>query len=186
MNNISERNPWEEQGSPWKTKSAFFTWLRGRLRQAVWETYPLKIQFKTENCFPPPPDYTGRAKSGNYCSLSGAWTPKSYLEVDHIVGNASFKDWSDIEPFVRHLCILKENMQLVSKESHKIKSYSEKHNISFEEAYIIKEAIAIIKKKEDKDFFIMRNLEVPSNSTLRRENIIRILKIENNIRNVNA
>ena len=50
---------------------------------------------------------------------------------------------------------------------------------SFEEAFIIKTAIAIIKDKKDKEFFIERNLEIPSNATSRRDNIIRILKIEN-------
>ena len=70
-------------------------------------------------------------------------------------------------------------MQLVSKEGHKIKSYADKHNITFEEAFIIKTAIAIIKDKKDKEFFIERNLEIPSNATSRRDNIIRILKIEN-------
>lgn len=72
-------------------------------------------------------------------------------------------------------------MQLVSKEGHKVKSYADKHNISFEEAYIIKTAIAIIKDKKDKDFFITRGLEVPSNATKRREVIIHILKKENEI-----
>lgn len=175
------REPWEDPNSPWRTKAAFFTWLRGRLRQAVWETYPLKISFKNSNCFPPPPDYTGRAKSGNYCSLSGAWTAKSYLEVDHIIGNASFRDWSDLESFVKHLCITTENMQLVSKESHKIKSYAEKHNMSFEKAFIVKEAIAIKNNKKDKEFFIERNLNVPSNAEKRRQEIIEILLKENNI-----
>ena len=176
---MTETNPWEVEGSPWKTKAAFFTWLRGCLRRAVWETYPLKLQFKNSQCFPPPENYTGRAKSGNFCALTGEWTPKSYLEVDHIIGNASFRDWSDIQPFVKHLCTTPTNMQLVSKEGHKIKSYADKHNITFEEAFIIKTAIAIIKDKKDKEFFIERNLEIPSNATSRRDNIIRILKIEN-------
>ena len=149
------------------------------LRKAVWETYPLKIQYKNSNCFAPPEDYVGRAKSGNYCTLTGVWTPKSYLEVDHVIGNASLKDWEDVISFVKHLCTPKSNMALVSKEGHRIKSYAEKHNISFEEAAVIKTAIAIIKDKKDKDFFIERNLEVPSNLKERRENIIRLLKIEN-------
>lgn len=173
--------PWEVEGSPWKTKAAFFTWLRGCLRRAVWEKYPLKIQFKNSQCFPPPLDYTGRAKSGNFCALTGEWTPKSYLEVDHIVGNASFRDWPDIQPFVKHLCTTPTNMQLVSQEGHKVKSYADKHNISFEEAYIIKSAIALIKDKKDKDFFLSRNLQIPSNVTKRRESIIDILKKENNL-----
>ena len=122
---MEEHILWGE-GTPWKTKSAFFTWLRGGLRKAIWERYPLKIDFKNKSCSIPPSDYVGRAKSGALCSLTGEWTPKSYLEVDHIIGNVSLKDWNDLLPFIQHLCTTKDNMQLVSKEAHKTKSYAEK------------------------------------------------------------
>lgn len=178
---MTDFRPWEDELSTWKTKSAFFTWLRGGLRRAVWEQYPIKIEFKTRNCLPPPPDYKGRAKSGAPCALTGEWTAKSYLEVDHIIGNASLRDWDDVLPFIVHLCAASSNMQLVSKDAHKIKSYAESHNISFEEAYITKIAISIINSKKDKDFFIERNLEVPSNQAKRRDAIISILKTENAI-----
>lgn len=174
--------PWEVEGSPWKTKAAFFTWLRGGLRRAIWEKYPLKIKFKESLCEKPPEDYKGRAKSGSRCSLTGEWTPKSYLEVDHIVGNASCRGWDDVLLFIKHLCTLPENMQLVSKDAHKIKSYADKHNISFEEAYIIKMAIDIIKNKKDKQFFEQRSLDIPSNLEKRRKAIIEILFSENNIK----
>lgn len=31
---MSNKEPWEEEGSPWKTKAAFFTWLRGRFKKS--------------------------------------------------------------------------------------------------------------------------------------------------------
>lgn len=74
-----------------------------------------------------------------------------------------------------------DNMQLVSKDAHKIKSYAEKEGLSFEEAYVVKTAIAIIKNKKDKEFFEERGLEIPSSVPKRREAIITILKEENNI-----
>lgn len=170
--------PWELYPDIWKTKSAFFTWLRGGLRRAIWEKYPPKIQFKTKGCSPPPPDYEGRAKSGANCALTGEWTPKSYLEVDHIKGHVAFTDWDDVLDFIKHLCSDSSNFQLVNKENHKIKSYAERKGISFEEALIEKKAIAIIKNKADKQFFIDRKLKVPSNVTLRRKEIIKILLSE--------
>lgn len=112
--------------------------------------------------------------------MSGDWTPKSYLEVDHIEGNVSLKNWEDVLPFIQHLCTDKSNMQLVSKEAHKIKSYAEKQNISFKEAQIIKQTIQIIKDKKDKKFFLERNLTPPSNVSMRRKHIITILTRENN------
>ena len=171
-------DPWIAYPNIWKSKSAFFTWLRGNLRRAVWEKYPGKITFKNTTCQPPPKDYAGRAKSGWYCALTDKWTAKSYLEVDHKVGNASLKDWSDVTPFIQHLCTNDSNMQLVSKEAHKIKSYAEKQNISFKQASIVKDVIKLIRDKKDKQFFIDRKLTPPTNQSNRRKHMIDILTKE--------
>lgn len=172
--------PWEEYPEIWKTKSAFFSWLRGGLRRAIWEKYPPKIVFKNNKCDVPPESYIGKAKSGTYCALTGEWVPKSYLEVDHIKGNVSLREWEDTLPFVKHLCGSMDNFQLVSKEAHKIKSYAERKNISFDEAYVEKTAIKLINEGTDKDFFISRGLEVPKKKD-RREAIIHILNAEKSI-----
>ena len=137
--------PWEQYPLIWKTKSAFFTWLRGGLRKAVWQFYPPKIEFKNRQCTKPPDGYSGKAKSGANCALTGVWTGKSKLEVDHIVGEVSLKDWNDILPFIRHLCTNDENMQLVEKEAHKIKTHAERKSISFEDARFDKMIIAFNK-----------------------------------------
>lgn len=174
---MNEKQPWEEFPEIWKTKAAFFAWLRGGLRRAVWEKYPPKIKFKNESCTPPPSTYTGKAKSGSNCALTGEWIAKSYLEVDHIEGHASLRDWEDVTPFIRHLCTSVSNMQLVGKEAHKIKSYAERKGIAFEDALIEKQVIQIIKDKKDKQFFIDRGMEVPKNAKDRREKILEILKL---------
>lgn len=174
-------NPWEEFPEVWKTQSAFFTWLRGGLRRAIWEKYPPKINFKNKKCMPPPETYTGRAKSGDYCALSGEWIAKSYLEVDHIKGNVSLREWEDVVPFIRHLCTSDDNMQLVGKEAHKIKSYAERSGISYEEARIEKEAIRLMKDKDEcSEFFKSRELYVPLKKNMRSE-IVKILTDESNI-----
>lgn len=175
---VFKKEPWELYPDVWKTKSSFFVWLRGGLRRAIWEKYPPKIKFKNEGCTPPPENYTGRAKSGAPCALTGDWTPKSYLEVDHIKGHASLTDWDNVLDFVKHLCSDSSNFQLVDKDNHRIKSYADKKGISFEEALIEKKAIAIIKDKNDKQFFTDRGIKVPSNVTLRRKGIIQILNEE--------
>lgn len=172
------QNPWDIYPDIWKTKAAFFSWLRGNLRRAVWEKYPPKIEFKNKYCLKPPPDYTGRARLGTICALTGEWTAKSTLEVDHIVGNASLKDWDDVLEFIQHLCSNHTNFQLVHKEAHKVKSYAEKEGLTYEEAVVQKNAIAIINNKKDKQFFIDRNLSIPSNAGLRRKEIVKILTKE--------
>lgn len=147
----NEKEVWEQYPEIWKTKSEFFTWLRGALRREVWSKYPPKLVFKNKNCTKPPEEYKGKAKSGAYCSLTKNWVNKSNLEVDHIKGNVSLRDWEDLLPFVRHLCASEDNMQLVSKEAHKIKSYAEKQNISFEHAELEKYLISLIDKEPRTD-----------------------------------
>ncbi len=136
---------WEIAPDIWPTKAKFFAWLRGALRRGLWEKQPLKLQFKNEQCQPPPEGYTGRARSGKECALSGEWTGKSALEVDHIEGHKSLTDWEDLAPFIFHLLATKDKMQLVSKPAHKIKSYAERMGISYEEAVIEKQLIALMK-----------------------------------------
>lgn len=154
---MGAKEPWEAYPDVWPTKSKFFTWLRGAFRKAVWSRYPGRIKFKNAHCDKPPEGYTGRAKSGAYCTLSGEWIGKSALEVDHIIGEASLRDWADVESFVRHLCPTDDNMQLVSKEAHKIKSYSQRMGITYEEAMLEKKVIAFKKLSATEQRNVLQN-----------------------------
>ena len=179
MNNRKES--WEAYPDVWPTKSAFFAWLRGGLRKAIWQFYPPKIKFKNALCKPPPLGYTGRAKSGASCSLTGEWTGKSMLEVDHIVGHVSLREWDDVLGFIQHLCTTSDNMALVSKEAHKIKSYAERMGISFDEAVIEKKIIALMKDR--KKCLVMLeehgyDTKTLKNETKRREALRQIFKGE--------
>jgi len=159
---------WLLYPSIWKTKSKFFTWLRGGLRRALWEKYPPKIVFKNKNCHKPPEGLETRAKSGNYCSLSGEWAGKSNLEVDHKEGNASLNEWEDLEPFILHLITTEDNMQLVSKEAHKIKSYAERMGISFEEATAVKKAIEYSKLPVYEQVLILETYKIKDASNAKK------------------
>ena len=171
-------SPWEEYPDLWASKSSFFAWLRGGLRRAIWEKYPPKLEFKNSAAYTPPPTYKGKAKRLGKCALSGDEQPISKMEVDHIQGHVSLKDWEDVLPFIQHLCASKQNMQLVSKEAHKIKSYAEKMGISFEEALIEKQAIQIVKEKKDKQWLQTRGITPAGNAKARREQIVNKLKGE--------
>lgn len=136
---------WTLYPEVWPTKAKFFSWLRGALRLAVWSKYPPKLIFKNSQCGKPPEGYTGKAKSGTFCALTNEWTGKSKLEVDHIVGEVSLRGWEDVLPFLLHLLTTEDNMQLVSKDAHKVKSYAERYKMSFEDALVEKEVIAFSK-----------------------------------------
>lgn len=168
--------PWEKYPHIWKSKSAFFTYLRGAIRKSIWNLYPPKLDFKNKNCHPVPDDVETRAKSGAYCALSGEWEGKSKLEVDHVKGNVKLQDWEDLLPFIEHLCLRCEgdNLQLVTKEAHKIKSYAEKHDLTYEEAAVEKKAIDI-QKGDDKAWIKSKGFTPASNKNKRREQIKEIL-----------
>jgi hypothetical protein len=101
------------------------------------------------------------------------------LEVDHCHGHMSLLCWEDVIPFIMHLIPEEGTLQLVSKEAHKVKSYSERMGISFEEALWTKTAIELIKKKQDKKWLEERNIVPASSQQKRRAQIIEYLE-ENN------
>lgn len=175
------KEPWVEYKHIWPTKAKFFSFLRGNLRRAVWEKWPGKIEFKNEVCSAPPEDYTGRAKSGAYCALTGEWVGKSAAEIDHIKGHVSLNDWDDLLPFILHLCASKDNMAYVGKEAHRIKSYAERMGISFEQALIQKQIIALQKARQDVDFIRSNGYTPGSNQAKRKQQLIEILTREQRI-----
>lgn len=167
--------PWEEYPELWKTESQFWTYLRGCIRRGLWEKSPIKLSFKNNGCDLPPDDYNGRAKSGQYCALSGKWEGKSKLEVDHIEGNVSLSSWDDVLPFIQHMIPEKGTLQLVTKEAHKIKSHQEKQGFeTFEEAACDKKAIQICKGNE-KNWLLSKGITPESNAKLRREQVFQQL-----------
>lgn len=172
--------PWIWYPEIWATKSKFYTWLRGSLRNAVWNKSPIKITFKNQACSAPPVDYTGRAKSGAYCALSGEWEGKSKLDVDHMIGNVSLNNEEDILDFIKHLIPPPNSLQLVTREAHKIKSYAEKMGISYEVASAEKKAIQIIKDKRDKEVLLEAGITPASNAKARREQLLKLLKEKQN------
>lgn len=68
------------------------------------------------------------------------------MEVDHIIRAGSFKDWEDCEHWLMSLMqICFDDLQLLCKPCHKIKSYAETHNMSFGKAQAEKAAIKWLK-----------------------------------------
>lgn len=177
MPNIDYK-PWELYPEIWKTEASWWSYLRGALRRGLWEKSPIKLSYKNSECLPPPEGYTGRARSGAECSLSGEWTAKSSLEVDHKTGNMPLLSWEDVLPFILHLVPSKGNLQLVSKEAHKVKSYAERMGISYEEAVDTKKAIKLLKDKADKEWLKSNGYEPASNAEMRREQILEVLRVE--------
>lgn len=164
--------PWEWYPHLWKTEASFWSYLRGGLRRGLWEKSPIKLDFKNKNVSSPPEGYTGRAKTGSYCALTGEWVGKSASEVDHKEGNVSLLSEDDILDFIRHLVPPPDSLQLVGKEAHKIKSYAERQGISFKESKATKKAIEIEKEKRVEETLKGLGVTPASNAKLRRKQLV--------------
>lgn len=171
-----DRKPWLEYPEYWKTEAEFWSYLRGALRRGLWEKSPIKLGFKNKACSPPPEGYTGRAKSGAECALTGEWINKSALEVDHCEGHVSLRCWEDVLDFICHLVPPRDSLQLVGKEAHKIKSYAERMGMTFQDAQIEKIALDLIKKKMDVDWLDAKGVVPASSQAKRRVQITDLLK----------
>ena len=96
--------------------------------------------------------------------------------MDHIEGHVSLTCVEDILKFILHMIPAPDNMALVKKEAHKIKSYAERMGITFEEAVAEKEAIAICKSGDDKKWLTTRGVTPESNTKKRRKQIVDYLR----------
>ena len=162
----------------WPTDAAFFTWLRGAMRKAIWQFHPIKLKYKKSSVQPPPPEYTGRAKGLIQCAFTGEWVGQSMAEVDHIEGHSSFKCVDDLLPYMTHLALPKD-LQCVSKEAHKVKSYAERMGISFEDALVEKRAIALVKSGGEQ-WLRDRGVVVPKKKDLRKILVQQLKKVVDN------
>lgn len=164
--------PWKKYTNIWKSESDYWNWMRGNFRR-IWSRYPVKLEFKKNNSYPPPPDYKGRAKKMGTCALCGEKNvPISHLEVDHIHQVGSFDSKESAFDWFWNLLCEESNMQLVHKECHKIKSYADKNNISFKEAQKQKFIIKLIKNKQEKKWLNDHNIEPSKNIKERKKQIL--------------
>lgn len=169
------KNVWEQYPQIWKTQATFFSWLRGGIRRSLWARSPIKLEFLKKHRFKiPNPSPRGKLKQvwGGCCAICNNTFPLKEIEVDHKRGNISLNNIEDIQLFIESIVLVSEqDLQLVCKSCHKAKSHAEKQGISFEEALIEKEIIAIIKVKGDKAWLESRGIVPASNAAKRREQI---------------
>lgn len=130
----------------------------------------------------PPAGYTGRAKTMGKCHYCGELFAASHLEVDHVSQAGACNSWETQAQFLKNLLDCNGNWVLACKPCHKIKSYSERTGVNFQEALIEKRVIAFMKKPKDEvlDFCALHgyNRNSLKNSTLRREAVADILRKE--------
>ena len=165
-----------EMSHVWKTESAYYTWLRGSIRRAMWSKNPVKLEFIKRNRIKiPNPNPRGRVKEvwGAVCALTGDIYPINEMEVDHKVGNHSLTTLDDLVGFIKAIAMVTlDDLQFVSKEAHKIKTFSERYDVDFDTARAEKEAKHLVDKKLDKAYLQERQLPVSSTQSARRATIV--------------
>jgi len=142
--------PWEQCPDVWKTKPAFFQWVRGQMRRA-WARHPVKVSYMHNHRERVP---LGKKTVKNpkglvwgcRCEHCNNLFKQTECEVDHIEQAGSFKDWKDLEAWmVKLMHINWGSIRVVCKTCHRIKSYAERMGITFNEAKLEKEVIAFTK-----------------------------------------
>lgn len=129
---LVKTEPWTDPLSPWKTRSAFFVFLRGQLRRC-WTHYPIKNTLKNGLSRPNNGELPARVKQVVDCNRCGAIVAKSHAEVDHITSAGSLSSWEDVPGFVERLFTTSGNMRLLCKSCHKTVTLAERFKCSEDE-----------------------------------------------------
>lgn len=182
----SPPEPWINYPEIWKTQASFMSWVRGGVRSGLWKRHPVKLEFLKESMILVKNTNTRSMKrfpmvKAAVCAICGNVTPQKDVEVDHIIGNHSLKSMDDLRSFVEAMIFVKkEDLQLVCKSCHKVKTLSERSGISFEEALTEKELIAIFKEKRDKQWLKDRGITPGATIAVRKDQIRKKLLEEKN------
>jgi len=143
--------PWEQCPDVWKTKAAFFQWMRGQMRRA-WSRHPVKVSYMHNHRERVPLGKKTKKNPtglvwGCRCEHCNNLFKQTECEVDHIEAAGSFKGWEDFEAWmVKLMHINWDSIRVVCKECHRIISYAERMKITFEEAKLEKKVIAFTKQ----------------------------------------
>lgn len=178
---MQQKMPWETHSHIWKTKSAFMSWLRSGIRKSLWSRSPIKLEFiKKNRKMIENPKKGNRNKPniwGAECCICGKDHVLKNIEVDHKVGNHSLKEITDIESFIMGIVLVGEDdLQLICKECHKIKTHAEKYGLSFDEAVKEKKLIAYGKLKTDEQIKILESHGKPfTNIIVRKKSFMEII-----------
>ena len=119
------------------------------------------------------------------CAICGELFGSTEVELDHLESENTLTSYEHINDFMTNIVLTSpDKLQVLCKDKktkklgitrfgcHQLKTYSERYNVTFEEARTEKEAKQLVDKKLDKQFLIDHNIEVGSTQVLRRKAIV--------------
>ena len=119
-----QRVPRTHAGKTW-TKARYFSFIRSALRRAA-SNYPVKYQVKDQARRVKPKGKEGRHRFEYHCAHCNEWFPDKEVEVDHIIGAGSLKEYTDLPGFVERLFCEPRGMQILCKPCHQLKTNDER------------------------------------------------------------
>jgi len=164
LKHAETHSPWLIYPEHWKTEAAYYSWLRGRLRQ-LWQKWPPRNELKKEKRVRAPVlddegnqvVYKTGKKKGQLkcrwelpCEQCGGVFPQSQVEADHLEPAGACSNAVQAGTFLYRLLVSKDKLRLVCKPCHKIISYAERMGMSFDEAYSAKAVIERMKQSVPK------------------------------------
>jgi hypothetical protein len=182
------KEPWLVEGTIWKTEAAWINWLRGAMRSA-WKTYPLKIIYKNSKKYSVVNTNPRSMKrfptvSRIDCEICGNSFPfdRTSTEVDHVGDSGTLRCIEDVETEIKRLFWVDTelDMRILCTPCHKIVNHAQLHNVSFEEAAMLKEVIRIFKEESLEnilDFIAAHdyNNEYAVNNAVNRKAAVRMI-----------
>lgn len=125
------------------------------------------------------------------CAICGELFGSTEIELDHLESENTLTSYEHINDFMTNIVLTSpDKLQVLCKDKkskklgvtrfgcHQLKTYSERYNVTFEEARAEKEAKRLVDKKLDKQFLIDHNVKaenIGSTQAVRRKQIVEIL-----------
>jgi hypothetical protein len=129
------------------------------------------------------------------CAICGELFGSSDIELDHLEDENTLTKFEHAEDFIKAIFFtsppklqvlckdkkkkVKGKNQIVSFGCHGIKTYASRYGVSFEQAKAEKQALEIIKQKQDKEWLLEHGVTPSSTQAKRREQIVDKI-LENN------
>ena len=156
--------------------------VRGAIRSA-WMKSDVKLAYLYMNTIPDMDDKT-RTKWLARCEMCGELFKLTDVEIDHRNGNHSFTRVEDFENYFNNILMVGfDDLSILCKEDHAVKTLSESLGISIEESRIEKKVIAICKQSAKViDAFLAENgvTGYARNKDARRDAVRNVLKDKEN------
>ena len=156
--------------------------VRSAIRTA-WMKSDVKLAYLYMNTIPDMDDKT-RTKWLVKCEMCGELFKLTDVEIDHRNGNHTFTKVEDFENYFKNILMVGfDDLSILCKEDHAVKTLSESLGISIEESRIEKKVIAICKQSAKViDAFLVENgvTGYAKNKDARRDAVRNVLKEKEN------